>query len=284
MAGSAPPGSRQPRLPSRRRRAAADQGAAEPAAPRPRLGRAGKAGLFAVSTIAAAALGWSVNYVLPGTVETLQGEEPIRVVAGYDVDVYSDGWRMALPGALDLRDQPPPETHCTDVRRWVAERGGVDIGGSFVKLVVEGRTSKSVVIRNISAKVLERGNPLAGTRVACPSAGANQSIRLYFDLDRPTPVALSEDEQGRPGDPYFRGNFVTLAKGEAVVFDVHAVTRGCACAWRLEIDALVGGSPQTVVVDESGEPFRTTGEAPRYGAAYDWAWYDAPAQFVPDKD
>jgi hypothetical protein len=43
-----------------------------------------------------------------------------------------------------------------------------------------------------------------------------------------------------------------------VTLAVTAATEECYCGWRLEVNLLVEGEQQTLVIDDEGEPFRTS--------------------------
>jgi hypothetical protein len=217
----------------------------------------------------------------PGVMDDLRRDDPIRVVAGYDPNGYSDGWWMALPSGASLDTTAAELAASSGLRTWLASQGGVDVGWSYVRVAVEGRRNSTVRIVNMRAVVTSRDEPFNGISVLLSSQGQIGVRVVSLDLDEPEAIARRRDETGNQGEPYFRDRVVTLNEGEVEIFEVEGTTIQCYCEWVIELELLVDGEEQILRVDNNGEPFRTTAEAAgSYEASYEYKPWRKPRSLV----
>jgi hypothetical protein len=74
--------------------------------------------------------------------------------------------------------------------------------------------------------VSKREKPLAGGIVCWPPQGSLDVTGIGFNLDAPTPEALSyEALTGTTGGPFFTSKAVQIAPGESVPFSVMGLTK-----------------------------------------------------------
>jgi hypothetical protein len=221
----------------------------------------------------------AVAYYFPHLLVSVDRRRLVSVQAGYDQAWYGGGWALALEDDPDLSQGP--ETDGQDPRLWVMEKGGVDIGETRLKVVLRGESALDALITGARVEILARDEPWTTTAAYSESAGAHQTFGLYFDLDEERPLARHYDsETGEPGDAFFAGSFYTLANREIVVFEVIAATSSCYCEWVLEFDVEAGNRKETIVVDDGGEPFKTSAYMYEgYGRSWTWTWWDPPARF-----
>ncbi|MEU6129421.1 hypothetical protein ABZ805_09635 [Saccharopolyspora sp. NPDC047091] len=150
-------------------------------------------------------------------------------------------------------------------------RRATKAGTSTTRIVVQGKSSHTVVITDMRARVLRREPAPTGTYFFAPAQGDLSTIVVGVDLDEVNPVARSL-VAGRRTDPYFRDNAVTLAAGEPAVFLVEShAAEPTAYEWALEIDLVVDGKAETRTVQRADGPFRLSGLGGHYSAVYEWA-------------
>jgi len=231
------------------------------------------------SLVVAAAIGGVAQRYAPRIVQAISGDSPLGVIVGDDKGFYSDEWSVALPGDLLYEQYPPDGVDLLEARAQLVQLGAYDIGTSHLRLVLEGRSDRTVTVTGIRAHVLHRETPIAGTRITSPSAGQNQVMPLVFHLDQDDAPAVDTD-----GTVVFSNFVLTLAEGEVTVYAVSGVAETTACAWELEIDFMIGGTEHTIPVRRAGEPFRTTPKVGSYAKRLHWAWYEYPARLAPEPE
>ena len=210
-----------------------------------------------------------------------------HVAAAFE-HVVSEPWAVALEGALpdagafEASKPSPAEAH-----DWLRSHGAVDFRETKLRLSLASRTDELIVVRDIRVGV-EHSEPWAGTYVYCPTAGVNTATLLMFELDEPAPRAWQWDEDGsrrRVGSvPFFEHQNVTIASGEVHDFVIIGRAESSLARWRLVVELEVGGHKKTLLVDDDGDWFTTSG-APKSGFAIrlHWAWY-AGGRFLPEPD
>jgi hypothetical protein len=154
--------------------------------------------------------------------------------------------------AADLRVINNPEQY----DRWAWEHGGVDDQQVNIKLVLEGNRQQPVRILAMRPLKLCR-QPLTGTLLFSPSAGADPSIRVGIDLDEPRPVARKLEDGQLTGD-YFADTTVSLKQGEQQTFQITARTLRQYCEFTLELRILDNGKTITQEIANGSEPFRVS--------------------------
>ena len=145
---------------------------------------------------------------------------------------------------------------------------------SVVAVTDRGTPERGVVVKTMRARSVARGEPHAGSSIRFPSAGDQGNVAVGFDLDSPSPVARSVDDQGNLGRPYFSDNSITLAKDENMTLKVVGKARRDFHRRVIDIDVVAGGEEKTLTV--GGARYETT-PAATYETAWDWAWEKGPA-------
>jgi hypothetical protein len=204
---------------------------------------------------------------------------PVRITTDR---VIPEPWGIVLASGLPAdastltsNDQALPPA----VNDWLRERGGVDYRESTLRVLVEGLSEETVVIRDITAAV-ERSLPIDSMLVSSPTAGANPATLLVLELDDDPVRAWEWQDQGGPRvkvgtSPYFAGHNVSLAKNEVHEFLVVASTDRYHCSWSLVLDVQVGARRKTLTIEDKDGPFETSGDPPGdFSERMHWAWYD----------
>ena len=171
-----------------------------------------------------------------------------------------------------------------DARAWLVERGAADLGETYLRLAIEGRSHSTVRVRNIRAVIRARHAPISETSVGSPSGGDAEIQAFGLNLDENAPVARTLQLNPRYsvhisppfGDPYFSGRQTTLVRDEIVTYSILARSTRDHVDWALEVDLAVDGKPKKLLLDNDGQPFRTSPLVGRAKRSWDWAWYDRP--------
>ena len=200
--------------------------------------------------------------------------------------IVGEEWSLAFPGEMPgkAREIEGGEHAGSDVYEWLRACGAVDVGETRLRVTARGLSEDTVVVRNIRLEA-ERTAPFAGTRIHCPTAGANSATLLVFDLDEETPKAWEWREDGgreRVGEaPFFEHSNVTLTRGEVHDFVIVGCAKKFLVRWRLVLDLEVGRHREVVAIDDSGASFATSGvPASGFSTSLDWAWYSG-RRFLP---
>ncbi|MFD7747396.1 helix-turn-helix domain-containing protein [Streptomyces sp. NPDC059698] len=165
---------------------------------------------------------------------------------------------------------PPPPAEA-DAAPWAAALGAVHAGETGVRITVQGRDERAVVLESLRIRVVER-RPVAGGRVYRMSSGCGGSLtpRMFdVDLDAPRPAArpVAGNDSGEPVAAVAFPYRVSVTEPE--VFLITGRTVGCDCDWFAELGWSSGGRSGTVRVDDGGRPFRTGGVRGRPVFDYD---------------
>ncbi|EFE79336.1 conserved hypothetical protein [Streptomyces filamentosus NRRL 15998] len=155
---------------------------------------------------------------------------------------------------------PPPPVQA-DAASWAGALGAVHAGETGVRITLQGRDDRAVVLESLRIRVVERGSPAPG-RVYRMSSGCGGSLtpRMFdVDLDASRPVARSVagNDSGEPIEAVAFPYRVSVTDPE--VFLITGRTVGCDCSWVAELTWSSGGRSGTVRIDDGGRPFRTSG-------------------------
>ncbi|MFH8886159.1 helix-turn-helix domain-containing protein [Streptomyces californicus] len=165
---------------------------------------------------------------------------------------------------------PPPPVEA-DAAPWASALGAVHAGETGVRITVQGRDDRAVVLESLRIRVVER-RPVGPGRVYRMSSGCGGSLtpRMFdVDLDAPRPVArpLAGNDSGEPVAAVAFPYRVSVTDPE--VFLITGRTVGCDCDWFAELGWSGGGRSGTVRLDDGGRPFRTGGVRGRQVLDYD---------------
>lgn len=200
--------------------------------------------------------------------------------------IVREPWAVVLEGALpDGRTLEDSRPSPAQAHAWLRSHGAVDYLETKLRLSLTSDTDEPILIRNIRVDV-QRRQPLAGTYVYCPTAGANSATLLIFELDEQTPEARQWTEDGLRRKvgffPYFAHHNVSIKKDETCDFVIIGSAKSCFARWRLVVDYEVGGHQKTLRVDDGDDWFLTSGEPTSgFASRLHWAWY-ASNRFLPE--
>jgi hypothetical protein len=178
-------------------------------------------------------------------------DPPVQFLSILERDYGAQGETWTLPeklGSLDVVDQATLKTASIapdDFQKWVRARGGVDVGVSYIRLVVTSQQFSKILITDMHAEVEKRDKPLKGTLFYAPPQGGTTNSIIGLNLDETKPIAreISPDkdfrEAGYLGAPYFRERSVTLTSGEQHIFNIVALTKKYHCLWYLKLSMYV---------------------------------------------
>ncbi|MDI3417771.1 helix-turn-helix domain-containing protein [Streptomyces luteolus] len=159
-------------------------------------------------------------------------------------------------------EQVGPPASEQDAQRWSAAYGAVSGGEQRVALTIQGTGDDTVVLESLRVRVVGKAAPLAwndySMGVGC--GGDVQTKSFDIDLDAGSPVVTAKNSQG--AFPY------KVSESDPKVFYVSAHTVAHDVRWELTLTWSSGDRRGTVKVDNSGVPFRTSGNKGRPGYDY----------------
>ncbi|MET8725627.1 helix-turn-helix domain-containing protein [Streptomyces parvus] len=167
---------------------------------------------------------------------------------------------------------PPPPVQA-DAASWAGALGAVHAGETGVRVTLQGRDDRAVVLESLRIRVVERGSPAPG-RVYRMSSGCGGSLTpRMFDVDldasRPEARSVAGNDSGDPIEAVAFPYRVSVTDPE--VFLITGRTVGCDCSWVAELAWSSGGRSGTVRIDDGGRPFRTSGVRGHSALDYDTA-------------
>ncbi|WP_426499586.1 helix-turn-helix domain-containing protein [Streptomyces sp. D54] len=155
---------------------------------------------------------------------------------------------------------PPPPVEA-DAESWAGALGAVHAGEAGVRVTLQGRDERAVVLESLRIRVVERRSPAQGLIYRMSSGcGGSLTPRMFdVDLDVPRPVARSVagNDSGEPIEAVAFPYSVSVTDPEVLLITGRTV--GCDCDWYAELTWSSGGRSGTVRVDDGGRPFRTSG-------------------------
>ena len=180
-----------------------------------------------------------------------------------------------IPRTIDQIPIPPSQMEYVEERqKWADALDGIDARWTSVEVTVTGRSSEPVILHELRVEVLEREPPLEGAHITYGPLGEGAFLRwLSVDLDRvPPEVTQSIDqrylvEEGIENPVRFP---YRVSDTQPETFFILATTEHHDCRWRAVLIWSAGGKRGSTVIDNDGQPFRTT--APSRATTY--ASYD----------
>ena len=138
---------------------------------------------------------------------------------------------------------------------WAKEMDGVDALATVLRLVIRGRSEAPVTLHGLEVEIVERRPPLGGTLLTYEGQGAGQAVRYFkieLDVEPPTVSWFGPRGVERVLFPY------RVSAGEQEVFDLYAFTLQHDVRWRLRLSYTDDEGAGAIVIDDHGQPFRTT--------------------------
>ncbi|GAA3559920.1 transcriptional regulator [Streptomyces osmaniensis] len=146
---------------------------------------------------------------------------------------------------------PPPVEQ--DAPAWVGAHKAVSAGEQLVKLTVQGTGEKTVVVDGLKVRVVGKDTPPAWNDyvmgVGCGGGVPTRPFSVALDAARPTVVA----GDGQRDFPF------KVSESDPEVFEVTADASAYDVRWYLELAWSSGDRKGTLLVDDDGRPFRTSG-------------------------
>ncbi|MGW3627727.1 helix-turn-helix domain-containing protein [Streptomyces sp. NPDC000880] len=190
--------------------------------------------------------------------------EPGRGTLPFTWSTNEHTWRNGCDHAYlldrDPADVPPPPAEA-DAEPWARSVGAVHATDTGVRITVQGKSDKAVVLQSIRVRVTARRTPpkrsVYRMNLGC---GGSLTPRLFdVDLDKSRPVArpMAGNDAGEPIPAVSFPYKVSATDPESLLVFGRTVT--CDCDWYLELEWSSGDRSGTVRLDDNGQPFRTSG-------------------------
>ncbi|TDB87073.1 hypothetical protein E1264_15770 [Actinomadura sp. KC216] len=179
------------------------------------------------------------------------------------------GVRSGNFGGSFIFSQPPtqlpplPSGYLEDpqiAHGWGYRNGGVDADQTFVEVVIQGSSAKSVVLTRLLIKVQHRAGAPRATHVKVyPGADGVDGRWAHVNLDEQAPVLEDMSNHSYSGDdPGGPWSFPLRVSQEAVeVIFLNAITTKYDVQWTGELHFVADGKPGIVPITNNGKPFRT---------------------------
>ncbi|MFF8195047.1 helix-turn-helix domain-containing protein [Streptomyces bobili] len=177
------------------------------------------------------------------------------------------------------RVSPPPVEQ--DAPAWVAAHGAVPSGKQFLELTVQGTGEETVVVDGLKVRMVQKRSPLAWSDyamgypgVGCGAGVPTRSFTVALDAARPAVVP----EAGHADFPF------KVSESDPEIYYVSADASAYDVSWTLELSWSSGSRHGTLLLDDEGRPFRTSGNNGR--PAYEFplggsAWQRAGSSPTP---
>lgn len=177
------------------------------------------------------------------------------------VDGQHQPLQLAEPLLAALPDRPaadrrgPATDGAAGPRVGGRQQGGVG-GEQFITFTVQGTGNQTVVLERLSVHMAGKRSPLAWNDyamgypgVGCGGGVPTHSFSVALDAMRPSPVP----EAGGDNFPF------KVSQSDPEVFYVMADASAYDVSWYLELTWSSGDRHGTLVIDDAGHPFRTSG-------------------------
>ncbi|WP_309485327.1 helix-turn-helix transcriptional regulator [Streptomyces sp. WELS2] len=158
---------------------------------------------------------------------------------------------------------PPPTEQ--QAPAWVAVNKAVSAGEQFITFTVQGTGDQTVVLERLSVHMAGKRSPLAWNDyamgypgVGCGGGVPTHTFSVALDAMRPAPVP----QAGGADFPF------KVSQSDPEVFYVEADASAYDVSWYLELTWSSGGRHGTLVINDAGHPFRTSGNNSRPAYAF----------------
>ena len=184
-------------------------------------------------------------------------DPPISVTT----EVHPEGGRtgsqplFAIPAESQsaVRPEHPNEQVCRD---WARDLGGADVGVTYVRIVLQGRTRANVLIEG-RILVKNRLPAIPGPYEDCTQVGGDFAVSRDVRVDLEDPnlrweyYVLGQRQDG----PFL----LSITEGASEVIDLQVYARTALFEWTAELELLVDGERSVVPITDNGTVFRTSG-------------------------
>lgn len=222
-----------------------------------------------------AALLWGARHLL---LAARRRRQQVQVLDVRVQQVLGAGWAISAPTWLPTETMPQPGFDANALHAWALDNDAVDLYQTGLRLSLYSVGPAPVVVENIRAEIITRLPPAEGIRYLWESAGMGATRLMALDLDALQPIAVTatdvEDANPPTPSPWFQSNWITVDPGGHDEILLTATSTTNLVHWRLVIDTRIGNHRQSLIVDQHGTPFRTSGAATagyRRTVAFDWA-------------
>jgi hypothetical protein len=156
--------------------------------------------------------------------------------------------------------------------RFIDSSGAVPVGNTRIDVALEGNRNESVIIEQISARVIESFAPPSGTIILPePAGGPGFRVTLGFNLDEANPSARIPDGKGALGEPFNQKNYFEVNKNEKFVFSFYGTAKTkTAYRWVIDLSLIVGSQHKILTVGDPNKSYTLTGPTNTYLSYYQW--------------
>ncbi|MDL4774528.1 hypothetical protein [Actinomadura xylanilytica] len=207
-----------------------------------------------------------VTLVSTGGQKVLQAPKGSPITIGAvalqrDEDLKGDSYVFRDPVTVPP-DQLRVMSANMDASGWARSNGGVDVDTVIAQVVLVGNRTDPVRILGMKA-IKHCGPPLTGTIINKPTGGADDTIRLAFDLEAPDSSARTWSGGGGGfGGNYFDSKTISLKYKEQQTLQILGITRRKYCEFRIQLTVFNGKRTETMTMTNGGHPFKVSAQLP----------------------
>jgi hypothetical protein len=191
---------------------------------------------------------------------------PLTVLSESPIHDFGSTWvfpgkYLVTQGQINYLGSTIDHDNIAAYNQWFFERGAY---ATAVDMQLVLQNNRSHLVRILDMNLLKSCQPpLTGTLFFSPDAGADDSIRLGFNLNSPdteAEAAAGWDISTWKPD-YFDNDTVSIQPGAQQVFNVRAVVSNESCTFRIQATILDGTRAVYQVISDGNQPFRITSTA-----------------------
>jgi hypothetical protein len=158
-------------------------------------------------------------------------------------------------------------------------QGGYLVNGAHVLLNLQTKSASELSISDVKPVNVVRQPMVTGAEVDIPSQG-DLTFQMQFNLMDPNPIAQNAPSDPDAGQPFFDFHHIGVSATNGQELDIYFSDLYGAYTFDIEIDYDLDGQQASTIVEDNGQPFRTTaGTCP----AYDFASALTPTQLAYDE-
>jgi hypothetical protein len=196
----------------------------------------------------------------------LQSGPPLTVLSEDPIHDFGSTWvlpgkYLVTQGQINYLGSTIDHGNIAAYNQWFYDRGAY---ATAVDMQLTVQNNRSHLIRILDMNVLKScQRPLTGTLFFSPDAGADNNIRLGFNLNAPDTEAEAaagwSTSTWKPD--YFDNYTVSIQPGAQQVFNVRAIVSNESCIFRIQATILDGDNTVYQVISDGNQPFRITSTA-----------------------
>jgi hypothetical protein len=183
-----------------------------------------------------------------------------------ELTFFNNPWALPAPPPVN---QITPAMDQQDLENLLISSKAVPIGSSELGVTLEGNINDSVIVEEISARIVSRSPVPHGAFISPPIVGGGEpKIILGFNLDAADRRARIRQSDGSLGEFFGKSEYLEIHRGEKLVFTFLGIAKSPVMyRWVVDLSLQFGGTHHTLTLGETS-PYAITGPVNEYGLYY----------------